>query len=58
MLLGIPAFPYRDPCQRSEHHALAEAILPGEIKPGEVIKVTVNEDGKGLLFTQEQPVGS
>ncbi|MBT61786.1 MAG: NDP-hexose 4-ketoreductase [Puniceicoccaceae bacterium] len=52
------ARPLRRAVEKYLEDSLAEAILSGEIKPGEVIKVTVNEDGKGLLFTQEQPVGS
>ncbi|WP_345786206.1 ATP-dependent Clp protease ATP-binding subunit [Coraliomargarita algicola] len=52
------ARPLRRAVEKYLEDSLAEAILSGEIKPGEVIKVTVNEEGKGLLFEQEQPVGS
>ncbi|MGZ0654214.1 ATP-dependent Clp protease ATP-binding subunit [Coraliomargarita sp. W4R53] len=52
------ARPLRRAVEKYLEDSLAEAILSGEIKPGEVIKVTVNEEAKGLQFEQEQPVSS
>ena len=50
------ARPLRRAVEKYLEDSLAEAILAGEIKPGEVIKVTVDEDTKGLKFEQDQPV--
>ena len=50
------ARPLRRAVEKYVEDSLAEAILAGEIKPGEVIKVTVDEDAKGLKFEQDQPV--
>ncbi len=52
------ARPLRRAVEKYLEDSLAEAILSGEIKPGEVIKVTVNEEAKGLKFEQNQPVSS
>lgn len=52
------ARPLRRAVEKYLEDSLAEAILSGEVKPGEVIKVTVNEEGKGLKFEQNQPVSS
>jgi ATP-dependent Clp protease ATP-binding subunit ClpA len=43
--------------ERHLEDALAEAILSGDIKPGEVIKVGVNESEEKLTFTQGHAVG-
>ncbi|MEM8866745.1 MAG: ATP-dependent Clp protease ATP-binding subunit [Verrucomicrobiota bacterium] len=50
------ARPLRRAVERYVEDSLAEAILQGEIKPGELIKVSANEAGDGLNFVQEQPV--
>jgi ATP-dependent Clp protease ATP-binding subunit ClpC len=52
------ARPLRRAVEKYLEDSLAEAILSGEIKPGEVIKVTVNDEAKGLKFEQNQPVSS
>ena len=52
------ARPLRRAVEKYLEDSLAEAILSGEIKPGEVIKVTVDSDAKGLEFQQDQPVSS
>ncbi len=52
------ARPLRRAVEKYLEDALAEAILSSEIKPGETIKVTVNEEGKALHFEQDQPVSS
>lgn len=52
------ARPLRRAVEKYLEDSLAEAILSGEIKPGEVIKVTVNEEGTALSFQQDQPVSS
>jgi len=52
------ARPLRRAVEKYLEDSLAEAILSSEIKPGEVIKVTVDEEAKGLKFEQEQPVSS
>ena len=52
------ARPLRRAVERYLEDSLAEAILAGEIKPGEVIKVTVNEESKSLEFKQIQHVSS
>jgi ATP-dependent Clp protease ATP-binding subunit ClpC len=52
------ARPLRRAVERYLEDSLAEAILAGEIKPGEVIKVTVDEESKSLKFKQNQPVSS
>jgi ATP-dependent Clp protease ATP-binding subunit ClpC len=52
------ARPLRRAVEKYLEDALAEAILSSEIKPGETIKVTVNEEGKALQFEQDQPVSS
>ncbi|MEM1222929.1 MAG: ATP-dependent Clp protease ATP-binding subunit [Verrucomicrobiota bacterium] len=50
------ARPLRRAVERYVEDSLAEAILQGEIKPGELIKVTRNQEGTGLVFEQEQGV--
>jgi len=50
------ARPLRRAVERYVEDSLAEAILSGEIKPGETISVGVREDGEGLSFEQDQPV--
>ena len=50
------ARPLRRAVEKYLEDALAEAILGGDIKAGETIKVGVKEDGKGLKFEQEQAV--
>jgi ATP-dependent Clp protease ATP-binding subunit ClpC len=52
------ARPLRRAVEKYLEDSLAEAILSGEIKPGELIKVSVNEEGKGLKFDQKQAVSS
>ena len=52
------ARPLRRAVEKYLEDSLAEAILSGEIKPGEPIKVMVNEDADALKFEQEQPVSS
>ena len=52
------ARPLRRAVEKYLEDSLAEAILSGEIKPGEVIKVTVDKEAKGLEFEQDQPVSS
>ena len=52
------ARPLRRAVEKYLEDALAESILSGEIKPGETIKVSVDDDGKGLKFEQDQPVSS
>ena len=52
------ARPLRRAVEKYLEDSLAEAILAGEIKPGEVIKVTVDEESKSLEFKQDQPVSS
>ena len=52
------ARPLRRAVEKYLEDSLAEAILSGEIKPGEVIKVTVNSEAKGLEFQQDLPVSS
>lgn len=52
------ARPLRRAVEKYLEDSLAEAILSGEIKPGEVIKVTVDAEAKGLEFQQDQPVSS
>jgi ATP-dependent Clp protease ATP-binding subunit ClpC len=52
------ARPLRRAVEKYLEDSLAEAILSGEIKPGEVIKVSVNAEGKGLKFEQNQAVSS
>lgn len=52
------ARPLRRAVEKYLEDSLAEAILSGEIKPGEVIKVTVSEEGDALRFEQNQPVSS
>jgi len=52
------ARPLRRAVEKYLEDSLAEAILSGEIKPGEVIKVAVDEEAKGLKFEQNQPVSS
>jgi ATP-dependent Clp protease ATP-binding subunit ClpC len=51
------ARPLRRAVERHLEDALAEAILSGDIKPGEVIKVGVNESEEKLTFTQGHAVG-
>lgn len=50
------ARPLRRAVERYLEDSLAESILRGEIKPGEAIRVSVNEEGTGLSFEQDQPV--
>ena len=52
------ARPLRRAVEKHLEDSLAEAILSGEIKPGELIKVTLAEDEKSLRFEQDQPVAS
>lgn len=52
------ARPLRRAVEKYLEDSLAEAILSGEIKPGEVIHVSVEADGKALHFEQDQPVAS
>ncbi|MEC8613972.1 MAG: ATP-dependent Clp protease ATP-binding subunit, partial [Verrucomicrobiota bacterium] len=52
------ARPLRRAVEKYLEDALAEAILAGEIKSGETIKVTIDEDAKNLVFKQDQPVSS
>ena len=52
------ARPLRRAVEQHLEDSLAEAILSGEVKPGEVIRVSVNEEGKGLKFEQDQAVSS
>ena len=52
------ARPLRRAVEKYLEDSLAEAILSGEIKPGEVIKVTVDSEAKGLEFQQDLPVSS
>lgn len=52
------ARPLRRAVEKYLEDTLAEAILSGEIKPGEVIRVSVDEESKGLKFEQDQPVSS
>ena len=52
------ARPLRRAVEKYLEDSLAEAILSGGIKPGEVIKVTVDSEAKGLVFQQDQPVSS
>lgn len=52
------ARPLRRAVEQYLEDTLAEAILSGEIKPGEVIKVSVDDERKGLRFEQDQPVSS
>ncbi len=51
------ARPLRRAVEKYLEDSLAEAILSGEIKHGETIRVGVREDGEGLKFEQDQPVG-
>lgn len=50
------ARPLRRAIERHLEDNLAEAILGGEIKPGELIRVGVNEATTDLKFEQDQPV--
>ncbi len=50
------ARPLRRAVEKYLEDALAEAILSGDIKPGETIQVDLHPDGGALCFTQEQPV--
>ncbi len=52
------ARPLRRAVEKHLEDSLAEAILSGEIKPGELIKVSLAEDEKSLRFEQDQPVAS
>lgn len=52
------ARPLRRAVERHLEDSLAEAILNGDIKPGETIRVDVAEEGKELSFTQDQAVSS
>ena len=50
------ARPLRRAVERYLEDSLAESILRGEIKHGETIRVSVNEESTGLSFEQDQPV--
>ncbi|MFT4901127.1 MAG: ATP-dependent Clp protease ATP-binding subunit ClpC [Lentimonas sp.] len=50
------ARPLRRSIERYLEDGLAESILGGEIKAGEVIRVDLNEAGDALCFEQDQPV--
>ncbi len=50
------ARPLRRAIERYLEDALAEAILGGEIKPGEIIHVNLKSEGEGLCFQQDQHV--
>ena len=50
------ARPLRRAVEKYLEDALAEAILNGSIKPGEIIQVSLHAEGKELCFSQEQPV--
>lgn len=50
------ARPLRRAIETHLEDGLAESILGGEIKPGELIRVDVNEGATGLSFEQDQPV--
>lgn len=50
------ARPLRRAVERHLEDSLAESLLSGEIKPGETIRVDVNEGSTGLSFEQDQPV--
>ncbi|WP_345783000.1 ATP-dependent Clp protease ATP-binding subunit [Coraliomargarita parva] len=50
------ARPLRRAIEKYVEDSLAEAILNGEIKHGELIHVGVNESGDQLSFEQDQPV--
>ncbi|MGC6423358.1 MAG: ATP-dependent Clp protease ATP-binding subunit [Lentimonas sp.] len=50
------ARPLRRAIERHLEDNLAEAILGGDIKPGELIQVSVNDDESELKFEQDQPV--
>ncbi|MFO8027758.1 MAG: ATP-dependent Clp protease ATP-binding subunit, partial [Opitutales bacterium] len=50
------ARPLRRAVEKHLEDSLAESILSGEIKPGEPIKVSVQDDGKALSFEQKQTV--
>ena len=50
------ARPLRRAVEKYLEDSLAEAILSGDIKSSEVIKVSVDDEAKGLKFEQEQPV--
>jgi ATP-dependent Clp protease ATP-binding subunit ClpC len=50
------ARPLRRAVEKYLEDSLAESILSGEIKPGELIKVYVGEDSKSLRFEQNQTV--
>lgn len=50
------ARPLRRAVERYLEDALAEAILSGEIRHGETIRVIKNEGSDGLCFEQDQPV--
>jgi ATP-dependent Clp protease ATP-binding subunit ClpC len=52
------ARPLRRAVEKYLEDSLAEAILSGEIKPGEPIRVLVDADEKSLRFEQDQPVAS
>ncbi len=52
------ARPLRRAVEKYLEDSLAEAILGGEIKPGEVIRVSVDTEGNALHFEQDQPVAS
>ncbi|MFG6200049.1 hypothetical protein, partial [Nonomuraea sp. JJY05] len=49
------ARPLRRTIQRELEDSLSEKILYGELRPGHVVKVTV--DGTGLVFTTDSAPG-
>jgi len=50
------ARPLRRAVEKYLEDSLAEAILSGEIKPGELIRVFASADGQSLRFEQNQTV--
>ena len=52
------ARPLRRAVEKHLEDSLAEALLAGTIKPGESIHVDLNEDGKALIFAQENVVST
>ena len=49
------ARPLRRAVEEFLEDPLAEALLRGELKEGEIVQVGVSEDGKSLNFTQKSP---
>ncbi|MCH2046335.1 MAG: AAA family ATPase, partial [Saprospiraceae bacterium] len=52
------ARPLRRAVEKHLEDSLAEAILAGTIKPGELVQVDLKNDGKALIFAQEHAVSS